>query len=67
MMTTEEISVKEAAKLLGVHVDTVYGLVRDGHLPARKLRPNSPWRILRAAVASVPTTPKPAPEPTPEK
>jgi excisionase family DNA binding protein len=65
MMTTEEISVKQAAEILGVHVDTVYDLVRGGHLPARRLRPRAPWRIPRAAV--VPTTPKPAPEPTPEK
>lgn len=64
-MSTEEISVQEAAALLGVHVDTVYDLVRKGHLPARRLKPRAPWRIRRSALE--PPAPVVVVEATPEK
>ena len=61
-MSTEEISVKQAAELLGLNEQTVYGYVRSGKIAARRIG-RGRWRIARADVA-----PKPAVvEATPDK
>jgi excisionase family DNA binding protein len=37
MQTNSALSVIEAARMLGVGRSTLYGLIRQGHLPIRKL------------------------------
>jgi len=41
------LSVREAARELGVAIETVQKYCRQGHLPARRLRGTGPWRIRR--------------------
>jgi len=42
------LSVREAARELGVTIETIQRYCRQGHLPARRLRGGTgPWRIKR--------------------
>ena len=41
------LSVREAARELGVIPETIQRYCRQGHLPARRLRGTGPWRIRR--------------------
>lgn len=51
---SEEINLKTAAHLLGLHYMTVYRYVRQGRLPAR--REGTEWRVSKDALASFQST-----------
>ena len=51
MTSGEDLSIQEAAELLGVHYMTAYRYVRLGRLPARRV--GQRWRISRAEVDAV--------------
>jgi len=42
LVSDDEISTREATELLGVSLDTVYAMIRDGRLPARLVRGGAP-------------------------
>ena len=46
--TTDIISVSEACRVLGVHRNTLYRLIRDEDLPAFKMTLGGRWRFRRA-------------------
>ena len=46
----EEITVSEAAAVLGVSPWTIHNYIRDGLLDARQNRPNSMYRVKRESV-----------------
>ncbi|NKZ08453.1 helix-turn-helix domain-containing protein [Actinomadura latina] len=56
-------SVEEVADLLGLHVRTVRGYIRDGRLNA--VRIGKQYRISRAALEQLTGRPEPRPEPGP--
>ncbi|NBW17478.1 MAG: DNA-binding protein, partial [Caulobacteraceae bacterium] len=53
-MTTDEMTVTEAAKALGLHYETVLRLCRAKRLPARKV--GGQWRVAREVTRPVTTT-----------
>ncbi|MEV7783328.1 helix-turn-helix domain-containing protein [Kitasatospora sp. NPDC088351] len=54
-------SVEQVAELLGLHVRTVRGYVRDGRLKATRI--GKQYRITRSDLEAFTGTPAPAPEP----
>ena len=46
--TADVISVSEACRVLGVHRNTLYRLIRDEDLPAFKMTRGGRWRLRRA-------------------
>jgi excisionase family DNA binding protein len=52
-MSGESVSVNQAAELLDVHRNTVYRLLRDGELPARRLAGRGPYRIEKSDVGAL--------------
>lgn len=46
-----DLDVRAVARRLGVCDETVRRLIRDGHLPAYRLRPRGSYRVTRQALA----------------